>query len=338
MAAVLRIGVLGAARIARDFVAAQDASRKVKVVAIASRDPAKAQAFAREFGIPRAHGSYEALLADREVDAIYNPLPNSLHAEWSIRAVEAGKHVLCEKPIAVTAAEARAMFAAARQHRVTLVEAYPYRAQAQTLKLRELLAQSAIGRLRVMQATIGFMVSDPANIRLSAPLAGGALMDGGCYPVSLVRLVAQERPVRVSASATWAASSVDNALLATLEHPSGFLAQIACCIASGWHRHALIAGEDGVLETNYFNHFPRGDATAAVVLKRGTKESSPVERIEVAGGNGFLAEADSFADLVASGPAHWTGVTEQESIDIMLTIEAMLRSARTGAPVDVAAA
>src|SRR5262249_27102393 len=106
---------------------------------------------------------------------------------------------------------------------------------------------------------------------------------------------------------------------------------------SGWHRHALIAGEDGVLETNFLNHFPPGDNTAAVVLKRGTKEVSPVERIEVAGGNGFLAEADSFADLVASGPAHWTGVTEQESIDIMLTIEAMLRSARTGAPVDVAA-
>src|SRR5215470_14939249 len=128
MVAVLRIGVLGAAGIARQFVPAQAASRKVKVVAVASRDPAKAQAFAREFGIPRAHGSYEALLADREVDAIYNPLPNSLHAPWSIRAVEAGKHVLCEKPIAVTAAEARTMFAAARQRGLTLVEAFPYRA------------------------------------------------------------------------------------------------------------------------------------------------------------------------------------------------------------------
>jgi len=328
---------MGAARIAREFVAAVASSSKVKVVAIGSRDAAKAAAFAREFNVGRSHGSYEALLADGEIDAIYNPLPNSLHASWSIRAVEAGKHVLCEKPIAVTAAEAGTMFAAARQHKVTLVEAYPYRAHPQTLKMRELLQAGAIGRLRIMQATIGFMVSDPANIRLSAPLAGGALMDGGCYPVSLVRQVAGERPVRVSASARWAASKVDDTLLATLEHNSGFIAQIACCIASGWHRHALIAGENGVLETSFLNHAPRG-GPSMVLLKRGTREDGVVERIEVPGANGFLAEAESFADLVASGPTHWTGVSEQESIDIMLTIEALLRSARSGAPVDVPAA
>jgi predicted dehydrogenase len=331
----LRIGVIGAARIAREFVAAVAESPKVKVVAVGSREAAKGEAFAREFAVLRAHGSYEALLADREIDAIYNPLPNSLHAAWSIRAIEAGKHVLCEKPIAVTAAEARAMFAAAKARKLTLVEAFPYRAHPQTLKMHELLQSGAIGRLRMMQATIGFFVSDPANIRLSAPLAGGALMDGGCYPVSLVRQVAGERPVRVSASARWAASNVDDTLLATLEHRSGFLAQIACCIASGWHRHALIAGENGHIETSYLNHAPRG-GPSQVLLKRGTREDGAVERIELPAANGFLAEAESFADLVASGPSHWTGVSEQESIDIMLTIEALLRSARSGTPVEVA--
>jgi xylose dehydrogenase (NAD/NADP) len=330
----LRIGILGAAKIAGSFMVGAKQSSRVEVIAIGSRDRARAEAFAQVHGVARAC-TYDELLADRDVDAIYNPLPNSLHAAWSIRAVEAGKHVLCEKPIAVTAAEARAMFAAARRHGVTLVEAYPYRAQAQTLKLRELLTSGTIGRLRMMQATIGFMVSDPANIRLSAPLAGGALMDGGCYPVSLVRLVAGERPVRVSASARWAESTVDNTLLATLEHRSGFLAQIACCIASGWHRHALIAGEDGTIETSYLNHPPRS-GPPLLLLKRGTKDDAPVERIEVPGGDGFFAEAESFASLVASGPAHWTGVSEEESVDIMLTIEALLRSARSGAPVDVA--
>ncbi len=330
----LRIGVLGAANIARQFIPAVAASKLVTVAAIAARDRARAEGFAAEYGIARVHPTYDALLADPEIDAIYNPLPNSLHAAWSIRAAEAGKHVLCEKPIAVTAAEARAMFAASRKHGVTLVEAYPYRAQPQTQKLRELLAAGAIGRPQMMQAAIGFMVSDPANIRLSAPLAGGALMDGGCYPVSLVRMVAGERPARVSATARWAPSNVDDMLLATLEHRSGFLAHVACCITSGNHRHALVAGTAGHLETTYLNHPPRG-GRPVVQVKRGTKEDDPVETIEVPGGNGFLAEAESFARLVASGPAHWTGVTEDESIDIMLTLEAILRSARSGTPADV---
>ena len=154
--ALLRVGVLGAARIARLFIDSVRGSRKVAVVASAAREPARAQAFAAELGIARVHATYDALLADPEIDAVYNPLPNNLHAEWSIRAAEAKKHVLCEKPLAMSGREAIAMFAAARNNGVHLVEGYPYRAQPQTIRLRELLANNTIGKLQVVQAAFGF--------------------------------------------------------------------------------------------------------------------------------------------------------------------------------------
>ena len=331
----LRIGILGAANIARQFIAAVAQSRLVTVAVVASRDLAKAESFAKETGVPRALGSYEALLADPEIDAIYNPLPNTLHAEWSIRAVEAGKHVLCEKPLATSAADARAMFAAAKRHNVHLVEAYPYMAQPQTLKLRELLAAGAIGKIRLIRATFGVAFSDPANIRLQPDVGGGALMDSGSYATSLILLAARERPARVSAMATWTGTGVDNTIIANLEFPSGLLAQMSCSFDAAWHRHALIVGQNGAIETSYLNHPPLG-GPPVLTLRRNPKAASTPETIEVAGGNGFLAEAESFQKLVTLGPAHWTGATPDDSVDIALTLDAVLESARSGAPVTVA--
>ena len=241
----LRIGILGAARIARQFTDGVRPSRRVEVTAVASRDADKAQAFARDMRIAHTHSSYEALLADPAIDAIYNPLPNTMHAEWSLLAIAAGKHVLCEKPLATSPGDARAMFDAAKRRGVRLVEGYPYRAQPQTLKLRELLAANAIGRVRFIQASIGFPMSDPSNIRLNPALAGGALMDAGCYPVSLVRMIAGERPTRVHAMADRAESGARRTLVASLEHCNGLLAQISCSFATARHRHAFIAGDAG---------------------------------------------------------------------------------------------
>jgi D-xylose 1-dehydrogenase (NADP+, D-xylono-1,5-lactone-forming) len=244
----LRIGVLGAAKIARAFCEGVRPSRKVTVTAIASRDADKGRAFAREVGIPQVHTTYEELLADPAIDAVYNPLPNKLHAQLSILAAEAGKHVLCEKPLATSAAEACAMFDAARRHGVYLVETYPYRAQAQTLKRRELLKIKAIGRLQPVQASFGYPMTDAANIRMDPALAGGAPMDAGCYPVSLVRTIAGERPSRVHAMAKWAPSCVDLTMLGSIEFPSGLLAQISCSFATLRHRHAYIAGDAGSID------------------------------------------------------------------------------------------
>lgn len=323
----LRIGILSTANIARSFLAGVRPSKRVTVVAVASRDPAKARHFAEQNAIPRIFDSYEALLADGEIDAIYNPLPNSLHAEWSIRAVRAGKHVLCEKPLASTAHEAREMFEAARRHKMRLAEGFPYLAQPQTIRLRELLAAGAIGDTRLIQASFGFTLLDPKNIRLNPQLTGGALMDIGVYPVSLIRIAAKQRPVRVQAFAQWS-GGVDRALAATLEFADGLLAQVACSFDSAQHRQALIAGSAGVIQTTYLNH-TSAEQPGDLRLRSSVGANVVDSVVQTPSANGFLAEAESFERLVREGPAHWTGATPEESIDIMMTLDAILESART---------
>ena len=331
----LRIGILGAARIARSFVEAVRPSAKIVVTAVASRDGERAAAFARELGIGRVHASYDALFADPDIDAVYVPLPNNLHAQWSIRAADAGKHVLCEKPLAASAAEARAMFAAAEKNGVYLVEAYPYRAQPQTLKVRELVAAGAIGRIQLIQASFGFPLADAANIRMDPGLAGGALMDAGSYPVSFVRTVAGAAPSRVSALSQWGTTGVDLTTMATLEYPDGVLAQISCSFTTARHRHAFIAGDAGSIDTTYFND-TGADFPPLVNVRRGTGWDAARELIETEALAGFLAEAESFHDLVRFGWGGWTGATPAESIDIARTLDAIAASSRHGGPVDVA--
>jgi xylose dehydrogenase (NAD/NADP) len=330
----LRFGILGTANIARSFVAGVRPSRHATVTAVASRAAAKARAFAQEAGLARHFASYEALLADRDVDAVYIPLPNGLHAEWSIRALQAGKHVLCEKPLSATAAEARAMFDTARRHGLCLVEGYPYRAQPQTLKLRELLDGGVIGKVRLIQGSFGFTLGAGENIRLSPQLAGGALMDIGTYPVSLARMIAKARPIRVHAVAEWSTSGVDRALAATLEYESGLLAQITCSFNTCVHRQALIAGTHGVIQTTYLNH--TSSASQAVLqLRVGTDKDAVDSIVQTSAINGFLAEANDFARLVSDGPAQWPGTTPEESIDGMLTLDAIRESARSGGTVEI---
>ena len=327
----LRIGVLSAANIARQFISAVAPSKLVSVSAVASRDPAKAEAFAKETGISRWHGSYEKLLADPAIDAIYIPLPNTLHADWSVRAAEAGKHVLCEKPLATTAADARTMFAAAKRNNVHLAEAYPYMAQPLTGKLRQLLAAKAIGKPLLVRSSFGVSFSDPADIRMKPDVGGGALLDAGSYALSLIRLVSGEAPNRVTASVRWADTGVDRTIAATLEFPGGLLAQMSCSLGTCYHRHALIAGDAGTIETSYLNHPPIG-GPPAMTVKRGTKIDAATEIVEAEGGNGFFSEAESFARLIALGPAQWTGATPAESIDIAIMLEAIAASAKSGAP------
>lgn len=165
----LRFGVLGTANIVRLFAAGVAASPIATVAAVASRNADKAAAFAAELGIPRWFGSYAALLADPDIDAVYVPLPNDLHAEWAIRAAEAKKHVLCEKPLTLTGREAEAMFAAARAHGVHLVEGYPYMAQPQTLRLRALLAEGVVGRVQTIVSVMGFRIVTADGYRWSIP-------------------------------------------------------------------------------------------------------------------------------------------------------------------------
>lgn len=325
----LRIGILGAARIARQFVLGVAPSETVEVIAVASRDKRKAEEFARELGIRRAVGSYEALLSDPEVDALYVPLPHSLHAEWAVRAAKSGKHVLCEKPLALDGAQAHAMFAAADEAAVVLVEGYPYMAQPQTVELRSLVGANAIGPLQLIRASFGFSMNRSEDFRLDSALGGGALLDVGCYPVSLVRVLSHERPVRVHAFARRTSSGVDQTLVATVEHHSGLLAEISCSFVTPQHRQAAILGTAGMIETTYANH-TSAKLPAELHLRRGVGADTPRETLHQATGNGFKFQAEAFRQRILEGPGAWPGAQPDESIDIALVLEAIARSARDG--------
>jgi len=343
----LRLGILGCARIAGTFcdhvVSGPSPSRRVRVVAVASRRTETAAAFAATHGIGRHHGSYEALLADREVAAVYIPLPNSLHAEWAIKAARAGKHVLCEKPLALNRAEAVAMFDAARRAGVMLLEAYPWWFQPSTRDLVGLLHGGAIGRPRYVHAAFGFTLANPTpNIRLMPELGGGALLDAGSYPLSLIRLVMGEAPVRVRAEATWAPTGVDIALAATLHFADGRRAQLECAMDVATHRRALIVGDAGVIETEYLNHTSPlaqgngwGHLPNQLRVRRGTANSVPFETIPAATGSGFRFAAEAFARVVAARDVDAIERAAAASIDIAATLEALAASARQRREIEV---
>ncbi len=339
----LRIGILGCANIARQFSRDVAASPAVRCVAVASRNADTAAAFAAAQGIGRHHGSYEALLADAEVDAIYLPLPNSLHAEWAIAAVAQGKHVLCEKPLALNEAQARAMFDAARQHGVMLLESYPYYFQPHTGAMVALLQGGAIGSVRSVQSSFGFMLpSAPGNIRLNPELGGGALLDAGSYALSIIRLAMGCAPQRVRADATWADSGVDISAMATLTYADGRRAQLSCAMDGANHRRATIVGTAGTIETEYLNHtsdqyggHPWGYLPSQLRLRRGTANSIPFENIEAGTGSGFRFAAEAFARVIAAGDHGAIERAAQASLDNAATLDALARSARLEQAVDV---
>lgn len=341
-AAPLRIGVLGAANIAKQFVRDVRPSPAVSVVAVASRSEENARAFAQAQGIARWHGNYEALLADPGVDAIYLPLPNSLHAEWAMAAARAGKHVLCEKPLALGVVQARAMFEAAREHGVMLMEGYPWWFQPQTGDMLALLHSGAIGEVRSIQASFGFTLGNPqSNIRMKPELGGGALLDAGSYPLSLIRLVMGEAPQSVMAHATWAASGVDISLMATLVFADGRRAQLACAMDVANHRRATLMGTQGTIETEYLNHtsdapgHPWGYLPSQLRVRRGMPNSVPFEEIRSPSGSGFRFCAEAFARVVAAKDFAAMERAAQASLDIAATLEAIARSAREGGVVDL---
>lgn len=247
----VRIGVLGAAWIAP--TALLKPAREIpeaSVTAIAARDSARAAAFAKKYQIPRVLGGYAALVADPEIDAVYIPLPNSLHEEWAIRALEAGKHVLCEKPLAANAAAAERMAAAAQKAGRVLAEAMHYRHHPFAHRMAEIFAQGHWGPLQHIEAYACFPIFRGSDIRYSYPLAGGATMDLGCYAIDLVRLIAGAEPQVTGASAKLYGDKIDRWMQADLSFPAGFTARFTCSL---WSRDFLrgdtiVTGERGELK------------------------------------------------------------------------------------------
>jgi xylose dehydrogenase (NAD/NADP) len=243
--AATRWGILSTARINLAVLDGARRSDAVEVVAVASRDGARAEAYAREHGIARAHGSYEALLEDDSVDAVYISLPNSLHHEWTLRALSSGKHVLCEKPYSRRAVEVEEAFDAAERAGLVLSEAFMWRHTPQTRRLVELLPQ--IGELRGVRSAHAFRLTDPANVRLIAELDGGGLMDVGCYCVSASRLFAGE-PERVYGEQVVGPTGVDVHFTATLRFPGDVIAEFACGFDFN-QRELELLGTEGSLKT-----------------------------------------------------------------------------------------
>ena len=231
--ASIRIGVLGAASIVPMALTNPAKSvPEVQVLAISSRDLNRAYRFAKKHHIPRVHQTYSALLADHDIDAIYNPLPNGLHAEWTIKALKAGKHVLCEKPFASNAEEAEAMARVARETGLVLSEAFAYRTHPLTARVKQIISSGELGRIKHLDAEFSFLLPSPNNIRFQYELGGGALMDCGCYPVSLVRYLAGAEPRVEHAEARLYRPQVDHRMSADLSFEDGRTARVVCGMLS----------------------------------------------------------------------------------------------------------
>lgn len=247
----LRWGLLSTAQINDALIGPIRQSDRSELVAVASRSRDKAEAYAQQKGIPTAHGSYEALLADPAIDVIYNSLPNTLHCEWTVKAAEAGKHVLCEKPIVTTLPELDRIEAAAQANRVTIFEAFMYLHHPQTQRVKQMIQAGELGELQLISSWYAyyFPPEDTANIRLNPDLAGGALWDVGVYPNSLAILLAQAGPpVEVWANQVTGASGVDISMMAQLKFASGVEAQIASSFRSPFPEGAQISGSKGMIQ------------------------------------------------------------------------------------------
>jgi D-xylose 1-dehydrogenase (NADP+, D-xylono-1,5-lactone-forming) len=285
----LRWGILSTADITSKLL---DSGSDQEFVAVASRDQGRAQAYADAHGIARAYGSYEELLADPEVDAVYNPLPNSMHVEWSIAAMRAGKHVLCEKPMSRHPEEVERAFDVAEETGMVLAEAFMWRHNPQVVRMRELIDGGEIGTLRLIRAAFSFaLVGDPDNIRLAGDLEGGGLMDVGCYCVSGCRTVAGAEPERVYAEQVIGGRDVDVALTATLRFPGDVLAVMDCGLSYAPRDELEAIGDAGSL----FLDDPWHGRSAVIEVRRA---DGSVEREETGPANSYEREMADFEAAV----------------------------------------
>ena len=318
----VRWGILSTAAINRLVIPPAQASEKVELVAVASRDEARANEYAGSWGIARAYGSYEALLADPEVDAVYISLPNSLHCPWSIRALEAGKHVLCEKPLGRREADVAAAFDVAERTGRILMEAFMYRHNPQTRKLEELVKAGAIGDLRVVRAAFSFGLDDPTNVRLRADVEGGGLMDVGCYCVSGCRLLAGE-PERVYGEQVTGSTGVDVVFAGTMRFAGDVLGEFDCGLSLPSRDELEAMGTDGSL----FLDDPWHARKPVIELRR----DGEVERIELEPADSYMLELENLSDAIRGRAEPLLG--REDAVGQARAIEALYRSAATGAAV-----
>ncbi len=282
-------GIVSTADINRKVIPGAHDSGKVDLVGVASRDQARAEEYAKQWKIPRAFGSYEALLADPEIEAVYISLPNTMHCEWSVRALEAGKHVLCEKPLSRHPEEVSATFDAADRAGRHLSEAFMYRHNPQTKRLQALVAEGAIGEVRLVRSVFSYSLYDHDNIRLRTELEGGALMDVGCYNVSGSRLIGGE-PEHVFGEAWFGPSGTDWVFAGTLRFPGDVIASFHCGTALPESDELEVIGSEGSL----FLDDPWHCTDPVIELRRDGR----VERIELPVEDSYRLELENVSDAI----------------------------------------
>jgi xylose dehydrogenase (NAD/NADP) len=316
---LIRWGIISTARINRKFLAGARQSSELEVVAVASRERESAERYAADNGIARAYGGYDALLADPEIDAVYISLPNSMHLEWTVKALEAGKHVLCEKPMGRRAADVQAAFDVADRQGRLLMEAFMYRHNPQTRRLVELLSDGAVGRVRLIRSAFSFAADDPANVRLSQALEGGALMDVGSYCVNGSRLIAGE-PQRVAAEQITGGDGVDIVFAATMRFADDVLAHFDAGLALDTRDALEVVGDEGTL----FLDDPWHCVEPVIQLYRdGVRELIEVEVV-----SSYLLEAENMSAAIRGEAPLLLG--RDDAVGQARAIEALYEAADTG--------
>jgi predicted dehydrogenase len=321
--APVRWGIVSTADINRKVIPGAKASPKVDLVGVASRAQDRADQYASWWEIPRAYGSYEALLADDEIDAVYISLPNTLHCEWSVKALEAGKHVLCEKPLSRHPEEVVAAFDTADRTGRLLSEAFMWRHNPQTARLKELVDQGAIGELRLVRSTFSYSLYDETNIRLQPDVEGGGLMDVGCYTVSGSRFLTGGEPERVFAEAWYGPTGTDWVLAATMRFPGDVIASFDCGTALTNRDELEAIGSEGAL----FVDDPWHCLRPGIELRR----DGAVERIELEPQDSYRLELENMCDAIRG-----TGellLARDDALGQARALEALHTSAATSASV-----
>ena len=323
---MIRWGILSTARIADRIVDGARGAENAQITAVGSRDLARARAWADERGIEHAYGSYEELLASPEIDAVYIPLPNSMHVEWSITALEAGKHVLCEKPLARDPGPVDRAFDVAEREGRVLMEAFMWRFHPQTEELVRLVRDGAIGDLRVIRAAFGFNLPWMENVRWSTALEGGALMDVGCYCISAARVISGAEPERVSGEQVLGGEGVDARFAGVLRFPGDVLATIDCGMDVHRRNQIEVVGSEGTILVPSPWQTPLG---ARIELSRG----DALEVLEPESVDPYTRELEEFGRAVSGGDAPRLG--RADALGQARTIEALYRAAETGAAVNL---
>jgi len=318
----MKLGIVSTADINRKVIPGARESPQVELLAVASRTQERAEEYAREWEIPRAYGSYEALLEDGDVDAVYISLPNTLHVEWSIRALEAGKHVLCEKPLTRRPEEVEAAFDAAERAERILMEAFMYRHNPQTKRLRELLDEGAVGDVRLIRSCFSYSLYDEENIRLRTDVEGGALMDVGCYCVSGSRLAAGAEPEEVHGAAWYGPTGTDWVFTGVMRFADDLLATFDCGTALSGRDELEAIGSDGSL----FLDDPWHASKPVIQLRR----EDGTEEIRVDPADSYRLQLENLADAIAGKAEPLLG--RADALGQARALAALHESAQSGEP------